>query len=246
MRRLSVAASAACITLTLVACGGQQPGTDQSPVPEPATTAPAATPAPSPAATPAPTPTSPGGSTPGAPTGPTDPAKLDQAVLGADQLPGWQPAESADGPSEQQTIVEPAACQPLFDATLGKTASDMGAAIAFDRDDQRLTEVLDVVDNASASVTALEQALAACGSFTMADADEKTPAKVVRFDAGRIGDRAIGLKFTLQGEAPVDTYVIVAAHRDVTVTTIMEGEHPDPAALTDTTRKAMDKLVRTL
>lgn len=253
MPRLAVAACAASLTLVLSACGGGGPAATQSPAPMvttvPATTAPPATatpaepspgptPTPSPTATPAaatPTPT------PAAPGGATDPTKLDQATLRPDQLPGWRPAEPADQ-SDSSTSVEPAECAALQTGTLGKVASDMGATVGFDKDDQHLAEFLDVVDTGAGSVTALESALAKCGSFTMTDADEKTPVTVTRFDVPALGEKALGLKLTMLGDAPVDTYVVVAGFRDVLLTTTVQGEHPDRAALVDATTKAMDRL----
>lgn len=254
MHRFVAAACAAGLSLTLAACSGG--GTSQPAAPPPASapaaqtpSAPAsatADPASSAPASAAPASPAPAGSAPaGAPApGTTDPAKLDGALLKDGQLAGWHSSEaSGDAPD---TGVDPAACKALHAATLGKVASDMGATHAWEKDDLYLQEFLDIVDRGTDSVDAAEKLVAQCPTFTMIDADEKTPVQVATFPATGIGERSLGIKLTMKGEANVDVYVVLAAQRDVVVTTMLQGEKPDPAMLVGITQQAVAEVAKNI
>lgn len=243
MHRFVAAACAAGLSLTLAACSGgtktEQPAPPAESAPAasaPASEAPASSAPPSSSgpATSAPDTAAPGTAAPG---GTTDPEKLDRALLKNEQLAGWQPA---DVPGEAtETAVDPESCGELHGMTLGKFASDMGAMTAWEKDDLFLEEFVDMVDKGADSVATAEKLITQCPSFTMIDADERTPVKVTKFDAPGLGDRSVGIKLTMQGEAPVDVFVVLAGHKDVVITTMLQGEKPDPNMLVEVTKQAV-------
>ncbi|GAB3708119.1 hypothetical protein [Mariniluteicoccus flavus] len=245
MHRLAAAACAAGLTMTLAACGGGAKPEPMTP-PPPAVTAPAspeapATETPSAPATPSPAPT---GDAPANPNQ-TPPEKLDQALLTLEQMPGWKGAEVA-GDDHVETLVDPEACTQLHHMTVGKVASDMGATVGFDKDDLAFTEFLDVVDKGADSVGEVEKLVAQCPRFTMDDSGEKTPVEVSRFDAPGLGDRSIGVKVTLTGEGAADYFMVFAGHKDVLMTTSLQGESPSAAQVNDLSRPAMDKVKKSI
>lgn len=239
MMRLTRLAAACVVPLTLVACSAQESAVEPAPAPsEGAPVTPMTSPGPtvktaSPTA--APTETAPGT---------TDPVKLDKALLIDGDLPGWQPAEADD--SHPETTTDPAACGDLQRATVGKVASDMGAAAGHAKDDQDFTQFLDVVDNGKHAVTDVEKWVDSCQTFTMDDAGEKTPATVSTFPATGIGDESVGVRLTLKGDAEVDVLVVLAGHRDVLQTIVLQGEKPDPAVAAQLAKQGMEKLKKSI
>ncbi|GAB3622754.1 hypothetical protein GCM10027418_08360 [Mariniluteicoccus endophyticus] len=155
-------------------------------------------------------------------------------------MTGWEATESLGDYAE--TTVDPEACTALHHATIGKVASDMGATKAYTKEDLFFQEYLEVVDKGADTVAEVEKMVASCTAFTMVDHDERTPVTVARFDAPGIGEKSVGVKLTMQGEAPVDLLVVVAGSKDVVMTTTLQGENtPQPQAV-ELAKKSMERL----
>lgn len=220
-------------SLAVSACGADAP----APAPVPTqSSAPATAPTSAPGPTSAPAPAS----SPTGPAAPTDPTKLDAALLQPAQLPGWERVESEQPPLG--SVVEPAECQAIYDQTLGKSASDMGATAAFQRGDQFLQEYVDLVDRGSDAVSMVEQAVTACPRFTTVDEGERTSVTVSALAVPSLEERSYGVRLAIGGAAPAELLYVWAGYRDVVLMLHLDGPQADEATLSQTAQLATDQL----
>lgn len=246
--RQHLAVSGAIAAILLSGCTGQ----NQPAAPAPASSAPATEPAsadPTPSEAPSspaaetaqPTPDGAPAATPsGAPAAPTDPTKLDGALLKPDQLPGWQHAENANEPIEAKA--DPAACDAIYQQTVGKVASDFGATAAYTKDSLFLQEFIDLVDNGTQSISDIEKTVAQCQNFSVNEGGEVTKFTATPMPVPALGDRSYAVRLGVDGPDKAELLYVWVAHKDTVMMLHIDGDDVDDKLLTDTATKATDTL----
>ncbi|NNG21337.1 hypothetical protein HJ590_17605 [Naumannella sp. ID2617S] len=180
------------------------------------------------------------GVTPTSSTTPTDPEKLDRGLLRPEQLPGWRPAEFTDEPVDAR--VDPPACSTVYDQSLGKVASDMGATVAYTQDPLFLQEFVDLVDNGAKSVGEIEQSVGQCKEFTVDENGEVTKFTATPIPVPALGDKAFGLRLGVTGAEPAELLYVWVGHKDTLMMLHIDGDKVDQAQLVDMATRATDTL----
>lgn len=162
-------------------------------------------------------------------------------LIRPEELPGWQASPAATDHAEVRT--EPAECRELYYQAPGKVANPMGSSVAYSQGDAReLRQVADLVDSGTQTVDQVAQMLGRCARFTVIEDATKIPVTVTPLDGPAPSDRAQMARFTLGTNPTTDVVVIWSGHKDVLLTTAVQGASVDQRIAIDAATTAYQRL----
>lgn len=168
----------------------------------------------------------PAGQLPSTSPGQTDPQRLDAVLIRPEELPGWQNSPAATDHAEVR--IDPAECQELYYQAPGKVANPMGSSVAYTQGDAReLRQVADLVDSGAQSLQQIDELVSRCVKLTVIEDTNKIPVMAAPLETPPLGERSKAARFTLGINPATEVVVVWVAHKDVLLTTAVQGATVD-------------------
>lgn len=147
--------------------------------------------------------------------------RLAEGLIRPEQVPGWEQVLEPREPLD--IVIEPAACQLLFDQVLAKNAGPEGTTVTYRRDGVTVQQWIEYLDPGQTPVIDLQQVAGNCQAFTLNDAGERTPATTSPVEVPRLGERRLAIKLVVRPEDPIHVAAMWVLHGDTLMTVVVEG-----------------------
>ncbi|MGL5931247.1 MAG: hypothetical protein ACRCY8_20130 [Dermatophilaceae bacterium] len=159
-----------------------------------------------------------------------DAAKIKQALLAVGDLPtGWA-SKANDDSGEDESVIEPASCQKLFD-TFGDKSSEAAAAeaaVTFTSGGDLGTELSQEIasygtERQSKKVEEIAAALTKCSKMTLVDGADRIPVTISGLSFPNLGEQTLAMRMTFETSGitvTADLAVVAVGHNVVSFTTV--------------------------